>query len=165
MNGIQTFVAQAPTAELLLIVVGGSLVLSVLIGGIVYLRRNARPVPAAGAPVEARLAEAVAAYHARVAAPADAVDVSGDDADQAWEAELAERIDELEAAFASLAARLGRVSAMDGDAKEVLEVLTRRRAAPAERPDVPAGTMSEEQRRLLERLRTRTAAGATGARA
>jgi len=150
-------------ADALIVAVTTSMVASVIIGGMRYLRRtksatvaenNARGADTASA--QGALTAALAAYEKRTAYDEPAPDeMLG-----AWEAELGERIDELETAFASLTSRLTRMGSLEGDAAEVLKGISRGVGRSR-----ATGSLSEEQSQLLQRItsRARTTDRAIGA--
>lgn len=146
MSAINGFLSQVPLADLLLVVITAAMVASVLIGSVRYLRRDRAAAPAArGKTAEAAVTAAVAAYSARVA---DA-EPAPDEALGAWEAELGERIDELETAFASLASKLTQLGSVDGDAADVLRGIASAAGGGARGR---TSSLSEEQSQLLQRI-------------
>ena len=108
-------ISRIPWSTLSLIMISSSLILSVLLGGTVYLMRGRRRRIAPPAePAERAIVETVGPKEP--------------DADlMSWEAELALKIGRLEEAFQQLSRRLNMVEKSPGRKKEV-EVLNRRQA-------------------------------------
>ncbi len=159
MSFIETFIAGVPVVTVLIGVVTGALVLSVLIGSAVVLRRNRRAVVAAVSTESAAATPAQAA--AAIASAYAPQRMGGEETEQeAWEVELAERLDELETAFATLTGKLGRMRGLDADGADVLRALKARAGDIGSGDQGPAAGFrrSEEQEQLLRRVSPRTGA-------
>lgn len=163
MDFIQEIFGQISPTTLSLLIVTGSLVLVVLIGGVVSLRKyynresGRRVEKSTPTPSQKALQTAIEAYHEQTA----------DEDVGTWEEELNNKLNELEDRFAALAHKLSQVGAVDEDGTEVVRVLAERgmrredlvpRVAKLQNQGMKTAaiaqqlSLSEEQLKLVQRL-------------